>query len=47
VGIGNRNGTKGGGRMIYLVLLLALVGFVAACVDNAMMNWEEESDDPR
>ncbi len=36
-----------GERVLILLVLLVLVGFVAACVDNAMMNWEEESDDPR
>jgi hypothetical protein len=36
-----------GERVLILLLLLAAVGFVAACVDNAMMNWEDESDDPR
>ncbi len=34
-------------RVLILLVLLVLVGFVAACVDNAMMNWEDESDDPR
>jgi hypothetical protein len=33
--------------VVILLVLLVLVGFVAACVDNAMLNWEEESDDPR
>jgi len=36
-----------GERVLILLVLLVLVGFVAACVDNAMVNWEEESDDPR
>jgi hypothetical protein len=36
-----------GERVLVLLVLLVLVGFVAARVDNAMMNWEEESDDPR
>ncbi len=36
-----------GERVVILLVLLVLVGFVAACVDNAMINWEEESDDPR
>ena len=36
-----------GERVLILLVLLVAVGFVAACVDNALMNWEEESDDPR
>jgi hypothetical protein len=36
-----------GERVLILLLLLVAVGFVAACADNALMNWEEESDDPR
>jgi hypothetical protein len=36
-----------GERVLILLLLLVLVGFVAGCVDNAMINWKEESDDPR
>jgi len=33
--------------MIYLVLLVFVVGFVAACLESSLRNWEEESDDPR
>jgi hypothetical protein len=36
-----------GERVLILLVLLVAVGFVAACVDNAMLNWEDESDDPR
>lgn len=36
-----------GERILILLVLLVLIVFVAACADNAMMNWEEESDDPR
>ena len=36
-----------GERVLLLVVVLVVSGFVAACVDSAMMNWEEESDDPR
>ena len=34
--------------MIYLVLLVVFcVGFMAACMESSLRNWEEESDDPR
>lgn len=36
-----------GERVLILLVVLVFIGFAAACVDNAMMNWEEESDDPR
>ena len=36
-----------GERVLILLVVLVLIGFLAACVDSAMMNWEEESDDPR
>jgi hypothetical protein len=34
-------------KLVLGVLVLFAVGFVAACLDNAMLNWEDESDDPR
>ena len=43
-----RRDAKGGGVMIYLVLLVVfVVGFAAACLESSLRNWEEESDDPR
>jgi hypothetical protein len=43
-----RRDAKGGGAVIYLVLLVVFaVGFVAACLESSLKNWEEESDDPR
>ena len=36
-----------GERVLLLLVVLVVIGFVAACVDNALMNWEDESDDPR
>ena len=32
--------------LVYLLVVFA-VGFVAACSESALKNWEEESDDPR
>jgi hypothetical protein len=32
--------------LVYLLVVFA-VGFVAACLESALKNWEEESDDPR
>jgi hypothetical protein len=32
--------------LLYLLVVFA-VGFVAACLESALKNWEDESDDPR
>ena len=32
--------------LVYLLVVFA-VGFVAACLESSLRNWEEESDDPR
>ena len=32
--------------LLYLLVVFA-VGFVAACLESSLRNWEEESDDPR
>ena len=32
--------------LVYLLVVFG-VGFVAACLESALKNWEEESDDPR
>jgi hypothetical protein len=34
-------------KLILGVLVLFSVGFVAACLESALANWEDESDDPR
>ena len=37
-------------RLFWLLLSLLVVfavGFVAACLESSLKNWEEESDDPR
>jgi hypothetical protein len=36
-----------GERVLILLVVLVSIGFLAARVDTVMMNWEEESDDPR
>ncbi len=32
--------------LVYLLVVFA-AGFVAACLESSLKNWEEESDDPR
>ena len=32
--------------LVYLLVVFA-VGFLAACLESSLRNWEEESDDPR
>ena len=32
--------------LVYLLVVFA-AGFVAACLESSLRNWEEESDDPR
>ncbi len=32
--------------LLYLLVVFA-VGFFAACLESALRNWEDESDDPR
>jgi hypothetical protein len=32
--------------LLYLLVVFC-VGFVAACLESSLKNWEEESDDPR
>ncbi len=34
-------------KLVLGVLVLFSVGFVAACLESALRNWKEESDDPR
>jgi hypothetical protein len=34
-------------KLVLGVLVLFSVGFVAACLESALKNWEDESDDPR
>ena len=48
-----RRDAKGGGavsdgeRVLILLVVLVVIGFVAACLESSLKNWEEESDDPR
>jgi hypothetical protein len=34
-------------KLVLGVLVVFAVGFVAACLESSLTNWEDESDDPR
>jgi hypothetical protein len=34
-------------KLVLGALVVFSVGFVAACLESALKNWEDESDDPR